>query len=352
MVSESDTDADSSSDGSIGSDDGRDRRPENTMWMQALERELQNRPTRRGPNRRPLSAADWATLCQAYEQRMRDSRSPLTWNNIASVVNNFREWDACQTLRQYSHLPLDVRMAMWVEWKILQEEIKKGTPVRYTKRLEQHYYNVTRTRSVQLAEYRRSLKRRGFYEKGAEPCTQDEVQRAIEATNVDKEKAQLLFMWLLPGRTADVLCFRKEDVTQIRPEAETLWLWVRWPEGAPKNAGRIEDTLQIPDQYAQMVKRVLEQTAPGQKIFLAKSTRVTQILTQVNPVLTSHSIKKGALTMLVNRGHSLEDVAFKAHHSSVKLLRVYIGERLWSLAHNVSAMAGTLAAAMIPQPQH
>jgi hypothetical protein len=57
---------------------------------------------------------------------------------------------------------------------------------------------------------------------------------------------------------------------------------------------------------------------------------------------TSHSIKKGALVHLLQQGHSLTSVSYKAKHRSVELLRVYIGPQAWAEAHNAHQMADDL----------
>jgi hypothetical protein len=314
-------------------------------------RNLQAVTVRQRPQR--LTAAKHATVMAALAERLDHSKALATWRNWGSVANNFREFDNLnrRTFADYDEMSLDVRMAYWVELKIQDGDLHRGTPVRYVKRLEQLYRKRFGKGSQVTADYRHALQRDGFnVGKGAIPATYEEVLLAMRHARRRGERMQLLAMWLLTGRCEDARRLKQEDF-ELGDEAQgaPLLVKVKWSEGAPKKPGEARvDVMVVPPEFTREMRAHIEKYSPERHPFTLSSDRISTLLRAANPELTSHSIKKGALRYLVLNGHKAEEVMHKARHSTLKQTRSYIGEELYGFLYNVRDVSLTLARALLP----
>jgi hypothetical protein len=318
-------------------------------WYDGLDkhwkRSLQHFTTR--TTARKLSAAEWVDLNERVDQALGESRALSTWRNISSVVQGFKEFERVQTLPAYRSLPLDERMVYWVEWKIMEGHLTNESPKIYAKKLAQVYARITGRRSFLIREYIQSLARRGYVGgTGATPASTRDIADALRTAADHGLRMQLLAMFLLAARTDDVQRLKTTDIRGEECEGETH-LVVTWTSGTKTGMTPLVDIVTLPAMYSDEMKTYLASLGPNGRPFPLGHAAITAALRRVNPALSSHSIKKGALVTLVAEGHSFEQVAFKAKHASLKLLRVYIGERLWAVGHGAISMGKTLAGSLL-----
>jgi hypothetical protein len=107
------------------------------------------------------------------------------------------------------------------------------------------------------------------------------------------------------------------------------------------------DCFEVSSGVADRIRQWLEPKKPAQRPFALSSASVTQRLRARlghpdDHQLSSHSLKKTALVRLAETGYSAEDLAFKAKHASTRLLKEYIGARLWAVVHKAHSMGQAL----------
>jgi len=93
------------------------------------------------------------------------------------------------------------------------------------------------------------------------------------------------------------------------------------------------------DALHQLLARLLPEDHP----FAADVAAALRTLTG-NAALTAHSVKRGALQLLVERGTSLLNVAYKAKHADERHTRVYLGPDNWALANDAMSASAVLTA--------
>jgi hypothetical protein len=303
----------------------------------------------RAHNRNPpaLSADQWAALVEAYSNTIDDARADSTWNVLATVLRQFCAFDEVQAanLPQYNALPLDDRMVMWHLNKIIKKEISGSTPYKYCKILIQLYRRMTGgSFSPILSDYKKALRRKGLHiPNGARPIALTELKLAIDRSRDRAERMQLLAMWLLCSRCDDVNRLRRQDI-EVEPEGARRVYRVTWRAGTKKGALPLVDFLIPPREHEDEWEAYLESVAVDQHPFALKAARITEVLRRVLHRVSSHSIKKGALAMLVMRGVPLHRVANKAKHETVAQLREYVGERLYAMAQGAMEIAEDIEA--------
>lgn len=333
-------------------EDGTDSDPEDVYHGLAPHerRNLQMVSMRRDPP--ACDSEKFASTFAAMGVRLDHAKADATWRNWGSVANNFRAFDNARRrdLPEYDAMDLDQRMIFWVEMKIDDGDITAGTPVRYVKRLEQLYRRRCGASSPLMADYRRALIRDGLVPgPGATPTTYTELLRAVQQASQPTERMQLLAMWLLAGRCEDARRLKARDCKiEERDQAEDpLLVKVTWLEGAPKRPGEaLMDYMVVPSHLANEMTDHLHSCRPNEHPFTLSSNRITELLRAVNPELTSHSLKKGALRYLVVQGRPLHEVMHKARHSSEKQTRDYLGEELFGRFYDAIGVSSTLGRAL------
>jgi hypothetical protein len=294
--------------------------------------------------------AELAALMADSGRFLSNARAPATVNVLCTV---FVQWDAWHRKQRDHHptfglLPLDETMVLWLVHKMkgtrTMRPLTRSTPYKYCKILHQLYRQMERTDSPALAEMQKALKRGGFHlAEGAPAATLAEVQAFLARRAQPRSmRMQVLAMWLLASRTDDVNRLPARDIsTETTADGSPITV-VTWTAGTKAGATPLVDVLAVPEAHRREWTAYLNSMQPGEHPFPHNASQVTDAIRTVNPLLSSHSIKKGALTLLANLGLPLAQVALKAKHKSIDLLRQYIGERAVAMGSGAMEIAGIL----------
>jgi integrase len=316
-------------------------------FLQGLPTYFRTLVLRRAPRAPPhvgetLSPTEILETYENLQRTMGQSRSDSTWDNISSVLNQFNRFGLNQSTPAYVYLPLDQRMAFWVEWKIGRGHLHRTSPTVYAKKLAQAYALVTGTDSVFLRTYIKGLNRRiGCGPDGATPMPVTEFHRLMAAVRDRHLYVHLLLQWLTASRADDMLRLRRMDFTFDVPTNQVRVTWATGTKGS--NLPHVDIVELTPDQMRHVYAEVCA-VEPYEKAFMCDAEAITRIVRQIleGDTYSSHSIKKGALVFLISKGHTLVSVAYKAKHQSLRLLKTYVGPLPWALAHGAREMARDL----------
>lgn len=273
------------------------------------------------------------------DERLGDCRAPSTWDNISAIMNQFHLFDANQTSADYIHLALDWRMAAWIEHKVAKGELNRGSPVQYAKKMQQAYREIFGEPSSVLRDLAAGLRRRpDATAMGAIPLPEPQFRLLLSRCRHPDVYHQILIQWMTASRTDDMNRLRRQD---FDIDGETVK--VTWNLGTKGSQMPFTDIISLPAGHTRALGQYLTRFGSDDKVFSLSSDTLTAIIrAQVGPQYSSHSIKKGALVHLIEMGHPLTSVAYKAKHRSIDLLRVYIGPTAWAKAHNAPQMAADL----------
>jgi hypothetical protein len=299
----------------------------------------------RGRDPDPLSPAEVGTVIANLERRMGQSRADNTWSNIASVLNQFDRFDSCQTVPAYTMSPLPERMAMRVEYKIQRGMLSRSSPVLYAKKLQQAFREITGQPSPYLREYIAALRRRpDAAPLGATPITAEQFRLLLSRIPWPEVYIQLLLQWLTASRADDMNRLRPADIEFFALPEGGAEVSLTWRLGVKGSVIPFTDFVILTEAQVKTLKELLARRHSEDRIFRLDAAGVTEVIHRfLSDELSSHSIKKGALTHLIGLGHSLNSIAYKAKHRSIDLLRVYVGPRAWAIAHQARTMAQDLS---------
>lgn len=315
-------------------------------WRQNLARSfphwdtnLNSHQIRRSP--RALEQNELVDLFYQVEEILGGARSAGTWSDLASVVNNFEAWDAkmMQSHRMFELQPLDMRMILWITYKRQEGGVQGSSALEYYRKLHQVYRLITGGESPIMKEFGAALARQpGAQPEGARAITETEIQKVIRETRNEIEKLQASVQWLTASRSDDLHRLDWEDVTI---EGETVTL--HWNKGTKGGTQKRVDMFPVA-----AVPRIKEhlRLKNGRRPFPLDAERMTAMLRRIlghAERLSSHSIKKGALTHLLRQGAPLSQVQFKAKHQTLENLQTYVGPVVWAEAHHALESSQLLA---------
>jgi integrase len=298
-----------------------------------------------------VSDEELLELMLRAEGRLGDARSASTWSDIASVLNQFASFDAANLAHHltYELQPLELRMMYWVEHKLLAASpIDMSTAVEYYRKLHAAFRLLNGAESTLLKEYGAALSRNPeAVPEGARAMQPNELQQALAALDDHVAQCQLTVQWVTASRSDDLHRLTWDDVTTNADGSTTL----AWNRGTKSGTTKRQDFL--PPTIDPEIRRYLSNKAGPQPFPLdaAAMTRALRRVLDPDPRLTSHSVKKGALTTLLRRGVPLTLVQFKAKHSSLETLQTYVGAEVWAQAHRAVETSELLLEDCRPPPR-
>jgi len=306
---------------------------------------IARRPTRPRRGAETLTAEEIVSLQEAVDLRLGQSKSDNTWSNIASVLNQFELFDSFQDQVPYQMSTLDSRMIMWIEHKIRKQELTRSSPVLYAKKLHQAFKEITARPSPLLRDYIAALRRRpDAAPLGAVAMPLEVFRELLQRVQYREVYAQLLIQWLTASRADDMTRLRRRDIVFRNTAQGEVEVEITWFLGTKGSTIPFTDYVLLSQAQAEAVEEQVRKVRPDEFPFRLGAEEISRIIQNAlgNTRYSSHSLKKGALTHLLQLGHSISSVAYKAKHRSTDLLRIYVGPVAWAVAHNAQAMARDL----------
>jgi hypothetical protein len=298
-------------------------------------------------------ATDAATLAAAVEAlgaRLDGSKSEGRWRDLAGVYAQFSAWDA--EARQHPALegcPLDYRMLTWLESKIQAGHISKSTPLEYAKRLSFLHYQAFGERSILFRDAIAGLRRTpGLRAEQATPMTEAEFFKVVENCETEWMEIYFVLMWFTASRAKDMARLQVQSfVTELEPREDGNYRTsITWKHGVKASHLPHTDIILLSEERTTMLHRVLANfSSPHDHPFDAwDASDVAAHLQRLsgNDDLTAHSVKRGVLQLLIEKGVSLTQVSYKAKHADEGHTRVYLGPENWAVAHNAECVSERL----------
>lgn len=138
----------------------------------------------------------------------------------------------------------------------------------------------------------------------------------------------LIVGWKTASRTDELDPLTKESferTTIITPEGEQKVVWVvTFPvhKGDPFGLSTVVPV--VFGEWEPEIHRWWQALPPGGKWTDLTTDRVTAILSRVRPGLSSHSVKRGALLLMLRAGVPLSVIQMIAKHKDIETLLVYL----------------------------
>ena len=179
-----------------------------------------------------------------------------------------------------------------------------------------------------LEEYQRALNRQGGKapEHQALPAEREDVDGAMEYL-APNEQVGLMTEWKTASRTGEMAfltrdCFVR-TIVETPQGPKIVWI-VTFPyhKGDPFRLGTA-----IPVDFGTWEPRIMEhweRLLPGERWTTLTTERLSAVLGQVRPGLTSHSVKRGALVTMLRAGVPLALIQAMAKHKDLETLMVYL----------------------------
>ena len=307
-------------------------------WMIARFENMKARKHMKAPD-------NLEVLLQRVESTMSEGWAHSTWRNYGST------WNQCQHFIEQlpDDVPLSIRIMIFLEECQAPSQsnmhIKKIGPQSayvYAKRLSS-IYHLQGIPVPDLRWYRRGLKRKGALhpEHQAVPATASQIRTAM-AFMRRSESIGLLIAWTTCSRIDEICLLTRESVKWVRDEADGKIIDITFDshKGDPFRLGTVQRIfLKVAD--ALLLQQQVETLSLAQPLTTLTWETTTAALKEVDPSLTGHSIKRGALLALLLNGADLETIRIMAKHHSIKQLLTYLPKEL------VSERMGTIAMSRI-----
>ncbi len=315
-----------------------------------LERRRPNRPRRQPTLSRQEIQQGILQTDEVLGHRLADA----TLDQTASILHQFLAFASAQKEVEFQTMELDMQIAFWIEWKRQGGQLHRSSPAMYAKKMGLVYFKAFRRRSEVLRDYQQAMNRMPENQPmGARPLTPEELEALLRAAPNDEIYFHILLMWGTASRADDMLSIRPMDVEVVRlPPDERHYAWVTWRQGTKARAHEQADALALSPEQAEDLQDFLDSRPLGSPLFTLTADQLTdrlrEALETLDPRVSSHSVKKGALTHLLSQGYDASMVSHKAKHTDLKLLRSYVPSRAWAVAHGVMRMASDLVTRVMP----
>lgn len=289
---------------------------------------------------RPPTDIRVSHLEASAEERLGEARASTTWASYSSTFKMFL--DFISAIEPEDHPDWATLIIWFVEWKIERGDCKQmSTAKQYTKvlvpnlRLLGHPVN-----QEAIQEYRSALDRQGARVPAnqAEPATREDIDRALTKCT-ESEAIGLILAWLTASRIGEIPYLIRESL-----ENPTLDQWiVEFPyhKGDPFRLG----TAQVirAGKYHTRLRQYWDRLRPNQAMSSLTTDRAAALLASINPKLSAHSVKRGALVTLLRAGVPMPILQHLAKHKDIETLFIYLPRREVALALGYDAATAALS---------
>lgn len=323
-----------------------------------------NRETRaRLPQRRE-------TLIENVRDQLMGARSDGRWTNMSSAWKQFVAW--IPILEEEGTIPFTVawQICMFVQAKLDEPPKTRRTasgaleevPSFLHSSAHEMVKNLVQT-AIQLGmhvdtvvtrDYKASLKRKGALRPTyqAPPATIEDIVNGLNHLS-EEEKVGLMIAWLTASRIGEMQHLVGESFA--RGPNGLLIITFPYHKGDPYRLGTTIPVV-VPPAWERAIWTRVRGLATSEKFTPLTTARAEAILQKVRPELGAHSVKRGALVMLLRAGVPLTLIQQIAKHKDLETLFRYLPRDEVALAMNLQqasmALGAPLAAGTSHQPSH
>ncbi|KAJ9439879.1 TATE DNA Transposon [Diplonema papillatum] len=250
--------------------------------------------------------------------------APSTWARLASVHRRFRVFLSFANEELDGVVDVATGIILFVVRCMRRGDITIPSALTYVNTLvsAERRWGVNLEGSQVIRDARRALLRLGanIPERQAVPATFAEVRQALGSCRDPALRMTILFSWRAAARVGDVVRLRGKDVEIVEEGAKVKWWWTK---SDPFHLGAVSAVAMTRRDRAAL-ETLKRDAGPDGTLFPVTTARVARSLKRVNPVLTCHSLRRGACTALFRSGSSLEQVRLVSNHSSIEALLRYL----------------------------
>ena len=261
-----------------------------------------------------------ANLRAAVEDRLMGGKSAGRWQQLSGTWKQYMAW--CETLSEDGQeLPTEWTIVMWVESKLLDGSLKsRASAIKYCKNLVQSVYMTEQTLDNRVVEeYKKALGKGGLMPNQAPPANVDDIVAAL-AYLTESEQIGLIIAWLTASRIDEIQWLRKDHVVR-GANGEFLIDFPRH-KGDQFKLGTAMPT--YAGAWTAKLEAYLDNLPNGAQVSSLTTDRAAAILGRVREGLSAHSVKRGALVVLLRAGVPLSIIQAVAKHKDLSMTLAYL----------------------------
>lgn len=293
---------------------------------------------------RPLSCQDRRRVEREANRHLGEALALSTWRSLESTHRRFLEFIRNWEDQEGYRLPTSTALILWVEKMMSLDQLSVQSALTYA-------YNVIsaekRFRSPipmtqQLRDFIRSLRRRGAMRpsKQAVPATKEQVVEAISREPCSKTALALMLAWRGAARVGDVVRLRCADIKFVDEQTVV----VQWAD-TKDNPFHLQSATGVflPHRHRRLLERLAQSTQRGDLLFPGMTTSMfSRALKRVDPSLSAHSIRRGALQHLAGCNVPLEELRQLSRHTTLQGLLHYVPPATTQHARSTAALSRML----------
>ena len=246
-----------------------------------------------------------------------------TWDNIASCYRRFQEfrqaWEAAEG-------PIDTGTAiiLWVSKKMSVDNVLPSSGLAYSYAVSSAHRHMLEdtVHSHKLDAFRRGLRRMGAEvpRTQAVPATKAEVEQAMRDERDPEVRLALGLMWHGAARCSDVKSIATREV-RVKNDGVVSITW-RGTKNDPFAKGQTTGVC-LPTQLNGVLGKTMRKNRDGGLVQGVSYSKVSRAVKRVNPALTPHSLRRGAVHHLIHKGLELRAVQKLTRHRTTEGLLQY-----------------------------
>lgn len=271
-----------------------------------------------------LKADELVELSESVNQVMGGARAESTKRGYHSVVQGFETWNALHR-EDLQNTRLGVRVCMYLQFKLEKGQLQNPSAHKYMKMLGTWYGQRTKTLSewddFYMQDYQAALQRKGeLVHRKAKPLSAAHLVEACRRTKEVDLRVGLMVAWQTGPRCNDLQQMRVKDLIHLE---DHLWDFTFPTHKASYTP--VTDRSYLPaETHRELMELLMGKDAESKPFGRFYAARVTQLLKQVNPEYTGHSIKRGSIIEALLRGARLEQARVKAKHKREVQTQEYV----------------------------
>ena len=250
--------------------------------------------------------------------------APSTWRGQISVARRMMDFRVQWEAWTGHPLAVDEAILLWLSKKSVVDGLKPSALLQYLQNLKAWAKRAgfLEHPTPMLRDLERSYKRSGALRpsRQAVPADLATVRQAIDGESSPVVRVALEVAFKAAARVGDLL---KLDVRAL--SFEDSYVGFDWSGGKsdPFRLGRTTGVALSPQafDFLQTRCRSLPPDAPA---FPTTRQKLVAALRRVDPQLSGHSLRRGALMHLMQKGHSLAEMMSVSRHATVESLLHYI----------------------------
>ncbi|KAJ9435026.1 hypothetical protein DIPPA_04989 [Diplonema papillatum] len=275
-----------------------------------------------------------------------------TWRSLESTHRRMLQFKWNWESRSEREIDVPTAVVLWLTRKMLGEPgrapIVCSSALQYLQDLKsaQRRVGAPISDSQVVRDFERSLRRQGAMRptRQAVPATHQDIQRVLRKEAGSQVGLAIALAWAGAARVSDVTRLTVGDVSW-----EDGFVAVNWSQtkSDPFRLG-VTTGLVLSEDWSAELRRHVEGRPPGELILSVSYAQVKAALKRARPELTGHSIRRGALFRLLQKGLHLEEIRRVSRHSSLDALVRYLPAGKLAVARETATSSGLLAVNVLP----